>query len=1501
MKTLFFAFVITTMLAFHADAALQSESFYDAQVDATLVNPGANTIFGQYYVGHIYYDDRVIVTPFQLPYLAPGQTITSASVSWNYAGTKNTPTTSVDVYGLTRIATTATVTTADFYIGPNDTANTLLQPALITPTTTPGTVTCSNAALVTWLQAQYAAFAAGGTSDTATRYVFLRLNGNGYEPSQNTNYLISTPDNFRPLIPTLTITVSGNANTEAGKLAFQFYTPTATITSAAVYQNGGMVRSLWNNAPASAGVVTAAWDGNDDFGNPLPASATYTIKVATNGVSYNWDGAIGNTSTAQTGYNVHRSLNPIEAMDISGTNAFFAVGYNEQQTPFHSFPVGSPQAPVPVYTAVQDPFSAFSLVAADNNISYWAKTVGGVSSAFTYVIGISEATNKPVTFSGGSAIPTDPGTQKYTSGIDLDTSTSGSNTQPNPATGLAVQKSGTYLFVCHSNLNVIRVFNKTSGALANTIPDTTPGLCATDTAGNLYVLSGTTLQKFTIASDGSGTLAWTVTGLIAPVGVGCDPTTTTVTIADSGVIEAFDTNTSLPVWSYGAPQTLPTITNATFLFGAQDFIAYQPDGTFWVGDQGNNRYLHFSVSSGTVTYVEQIAYYDTFYTVGVDPNAINHVFADFLEYCVNYSKAPGGLNGSWTLLNNWAAGLPSDSTHNYVPTVKGGIGNPVTLSNGRRYALLLNFATNYLDLYELPPGSVARFTGESFPTTNNQNYRIYADGSLRFATIGQSGGAPTITYNSEPLSGFDGSNNPQWGSSSVLCSYPLGAQTPIPDQGTFGVRMDETAGGYFPVYGPGWSSTQRYHLGILAAGGSSWLTQTMLNAAGNTAYTGRMPRGGLFDSGNSVQYPGNVFTVSGANVFLGYHGELWKNGEASTFFHYLEDGLMLGSFGMPKLFEQGDANLAISGYAGNNFSQQCVTDPNSGIAYIYTNDESQHGGPNRWSVNNLGSVAELATTGTLGSIIALNNLPPATPTGLVATQTSAGVSLTWPSANGAFSYNVKRGSVTGGPYTTINTVFTGSYTDQNVSTGNSYYYVVTAVNAVGETPSSNEAAITILTPFQQFLTADNLSPTTSGSSTPDNDGVSVLLKYATGLPLGVTSVAGPATVSASGDHLVITFNRVTPAPVNYFVETSTDLVNWSSLASLAASGTGWTGTGSVAETGTGPVAVAVTDTASLSGGTGPRFLRLRVTGTDGTTEPGSLPAGDLPVTLAGAATTMFSLPLDNVPVGRATVQAVATSTLTVVNAGNWAATGSPYALRLLSGNGAGRTWQITAQNGNALGLATAGVDLTQFVAVGDRYEVLPVDTVTGLFGTTNGLLAPGVGPTLADNLLVWNGTTWLTYYFNGTNWKQSGSLLLQNNLVMPVGGGLSVTRRVASAEKFEVIGRVPEVGLNQFTTPGAYTFLSAAYPLPVTLSASGFASASGWLAGPGPTVSDNLLVWNGTTWLTFYYTGSQWRQSGSLLSQTSFTLAAGTPVFVYRHSTPSLLNSFIAAPLTYTP
>ena len=86
--------------------------------------------------------------------------------------------------------------------------------------------------------------------------------------------------------------------------------------------------------------------------------------------------------------------------------------------------------------------------------------------------------------------------------------------------------------------------------------------------------------------------------------------------------------------------------------------------------------------------------------------------------------------------------------------------------------------------------------------------------------------------------------------------------------------------------------------------------------------------------------------------------------------------------------------------------------------------------------------------------------PPAAPTGLTATAGNAHVQLAWNAVSGATSYNVKRGTTTGGPYTTINSPGTNSYDDTSAVNGTTYFYVVSAVGAGGEGANSSEASAT---------------------------------------------------------------------------------------------------------------------------------------------------------------------------------------------------------------------------------------------------------------------------------------------------------------------------------------------------------------------------------------------------------------------------------------------------------
>jgi len=113
----------------------------------------------------------------------------------------------------------------------------------------------------------------------------------------------------------------------------------------------------------------------------------------------------------------------------------------------------------------------------------------------------------------------------------------------------------------------------------------------------------------------------------------------------------------------------------------------------------------------------------------------------------------------------------------------------------------------------------------------------------------------------------------------------------------------------------------------------------------------------------------------------------------------------------------------------------------------------------------------------------MGNLPtgglPQTATNLQATSGNAQVSLSWNVSAGASSYNVKRSTTSGGPYTTIASgVGTTSYLNTGLNNGTTYYFVVSAVNAIGESPNSSQVSAT-----PQPIVAPN-PPTSLRATTP---------------------------------------------------------------------------------------------------------------------------------------------------------------------------------------------------------------------------------------------------------------------------------------------------------------------------------------------------------------------------------------------------------------------------------
>lgn len=94
-----------------------------------------------------------------------------------------------------------------------------------------------------------------------------------------------------------------------------------------------------------------------------------------------------------------------------------------------------------------------------------------------------------------------------------------------------------------------------------------------------------------------------------------------------------------------------------------------------------------------------------------------------------------------------------------------------------------------------------------------------------------------------------------------------------------------------------------------------------------------------------------------------------------------------------------------------------------------------------------------------GSYVFTSTPQSGTPILLTATAGMNRVALSWFPAAAAAGYDIKRSTTAGGSYTTIaGNVATNSYTDTTVANGVTYYYVVSARNAAGESGNSAEVS-----------------------------------------------------------------------------------------------------------------------------------------------------------------------------------------------------------------------------------------------------------------------------------------------------------------------------------------------------------------------------------------------------------------------------------------------------------
>jgi hypothetical protein len=111
-------------------------------------------------------------------------------------------------------------------------------------------------------------------------------------------------------------------------------------------------------------------------------------------------------------------------------------------------------------------------------------------------------------------------------------------------------------------------------------------------------------------------------------------------------------------------------------------------------------------------------------------------------------------------------------------------------------------------------------------------------------------------------------------------------------------------------------------------------------------------------------------------------------------------------------------------------------------------------------------------------------VPAAAPSGLTAYFAAGQVVLSWWGVSNGASYNVKRGSSAGGPYSTVATGITDLLTYTDSPAAGTWYYVVSASTASGESGNSNEVVAVTALVLHTDLTFDE----TAGTSAADASG-----------------------------------------------------------------------------------------------------------------------------------------------------------------------------------------------------------------------------------------------------------------------------------------------------------------------------------------------------------------------------------------------------------------------------
>lgn len=518
------------------------------------------------------------------------------------------------------------------------------------------------------------------------------------------------------------------------------------------------------------------------------------------------------------------------------------------------------------------------------------------------------------------------------------------------------------------------------------------------------------------------------------------------------------------------------------------------------------------------------------------------------------------------------------------------------------------------------------------------------------------------------------------------------------------------------------------------------------------------------------------------------------------------------------------------------------------------------------------------------STLVANSLPvSATSRAATLTVNPASATVTLSALTATYDGTPKTPTVTTNP-TGLNVAITYNGSSTAPSAIGSYAVVATIIDA-NYTGSASGTFTIDASPYARWaaaagLTGSNGAPTDD----PDGDGLNNFLEYALGSnPTSATSANLPGG-AIEGGNFVFRFTRpLSVTDVTYAVQKSADLTTWTTVATTVESST----------------ATTETRIASVAATQPKEFFRLRVD------DCATVPVGYMNFTLPNGATLAFGIPLDD-PAGPASgikggrVAAFTATTLTHAS-GGWTADvlgaeAAPWAVRFTSGSAAGKLVDIGGNTATTLTLRN--VDLTTLgVAVGDTFELVALDTLGTLFGST--VLQGGTSTINADNVQIRSGGTAITYFYDTTlnYWRRSTTTVNANDATLRPGSGSALLRRGAT-KTFTVTGRVLGTTYRQPVANAGATTLTHGFPTDTTLGALAFQTRlNGWRAGTS-TAADQLYLHNGTTWIGYVYNGTNWIALTGGAVSNSVPVPAGALLLIQRPGATSGTTDFVY-PLPY--